>query len=67
MADDDLTIRPTPTDEEAAAIAAAVYIGWPPAVAPAEEPDRTDVRWRFGGRWWNRPIWGRPQANRQRP
>jgi hypothetical protein len=61
-----MDIRPTPTDEEAAAIAAAVTVGWPrPAASAAREPVSTV--WRFSGRWWNRPIWGRPQARRQRP
>ncbi len=63
---DDLSISPTPTDEEAAAIAAAVYVGWPRAVVD-EPPAETPTSWRFSGRWWNRPIWGRPQANRRRP
>ena len=59
-------IRPTPTDEEAAAIAAAVHQAWPRAVLVDDEPETSTV-WRFSGRWWNKPIWGRPQANRQRP
>lgn len=47
-------IRPVPTDEEAAAIAAAVELTWPRAVvaaAPAEES-----RWRWSGRWWTKPV-----------
>jgi len=47
-------IKPTPTDEEAAAIAAAIELSWPRAVAaPVSEPP---PRWRFAGRWWTKPI-----------
>ncbi len=49
-----IEIRPTPTDEEAAAIAAAVEVAWPrAAVAAVAEPPS---RWRFAGRWWTKPI-----------
>jgi len=51
-----MDITPAPTDEEAAAIAAAVDAAWPRAVVGtgAAEPDTP--RWRFAGRWWSRPI-----------
>jgi hypothetical protein len=50
----DPTISPSPTAEEAAAIAAAVEALWPKPVAMAPaEPDRT-LAWRFSGRWWQR-------------
>ena len=44
-----------PSDEEAVAIAAAIEVAWPRAVAvpPAPEPP---PRWRFAGRWWTKPI-----------
>jgi len=44
----------TPTDDELAAIMAAVEVAWPrPAGAEAvDEP----ARWRFSGRWWSRPV-----------
>jgi hypothetical protein len=48
-------VRPTPDDEELAAIMAAVEVAWPrPVVAAAavEGPSR----WRFSGRWWSRPL-----------
>ena len=57
-----ISITPTPTDAEAAAIVAAVTVAWP----SVEEPDdRAPVapRWRFSGRWWNRPA----PISRQRP
>ena len=47
---------PAATDEEAAAIAAAVEALWPrPAVAAAGADRRPSV-WRFSGRWWSQPI-----------
>ena len=42
-----------PTDEELAAIVAAIEVTWPRpvAVTSAELP-----RWRFSGRWWTKPV-----------
>ena len=43
-----------PSDEELAAIVAAVEVTWPRPVAggpPDESP-----RWRFSGRWWSKPV-----------
>lgn len=49
-----MDVTPTPTDEEAAAIAAAIEVAWPRAGgAVAEDPV---PRWRFSARWWSRPI-----------
>ncbi|MET0728187.1 MAG: hypothetical protein ABWZ76_07790 [Acidimicrobiales bacterium] len=49
-----MDISPTPTDEEAAAIVAAIEASWPRVVAgPAPQPT---PRWRFAGRWWSKPI-----------
>lgn len=45
----------TPTDEETAAIVAAVEALWPRPVAPADTP-RRDATWRFSGRWWTGPV-----------
>jgi hypothetical protein len=47
-------VRPTPDDDEMAAIVAAIELAWPHATAApeAEEPSR----WRFSGRWWSRPV-----------
>jgi hypothetical protein len=43
-----------PTDEEVAAIVAAIDAATP-RVGVAEKP--ADVpRWRWSGRWWSRPI-----------
>jgi len=48
-------IEPAPTDEEAAAIAAAIEVAWPRAAGGGAVDDRAG-RWRFGGRWWSQPI-----------
>jgi hypothetical protein len=46
-------ISPAPTEEEAAAIAAAVTMMWPEPVAPSSSSNNTvNVSWRFSGRWW---------------
>jgi hypothetical protein len=59
-----ITITPTPTDEELAAIVAALELAWPRpvvlAAAPAASP--TSTGWRFSGRWWNNhPLVSRPR------
>jgi hypothetical protein len=55
-------IDPTPTDEEAAAIVAAIELSWPRPSAE-KAPVADSARWRFSGRWWNRV----PAASRRRP
>jgi hypothetical protein len=54
VSDVDVTGGGDASDEELAAIVAAVEVAWPrPAVAAgsAEAP-----RWRFSGRWWSKPV-----------
>jgi hypothetical protein len=47
------SISPVPTDEEAAAIAAAVTMMWPqPVAASSQNRETSNVSWRFSGRWW---------------
>jgi hypothetical protein len=54
------SITPDPTDEEVAAILAAIQVATPRSGgSPIEEPPR----WRWSGRWWTRPI----PARRVRP
>jgi hypothetical protein len=48
-------VRPTPSDEELAAIMAAVEIAWPRPVVAGPIDDEPS-RWRFSGRWWSRPL-----------
>ena len=56
-----LQITPDPSDEEVAAIAAAVEVLSPPhPVGGVGDPT---PRWRWSGRWWSKPI---PQR-RNRP
>ena len=57
----ELSITPDPSDEEVAAIVAAVEGAWPRAGAGA--PAVEAPRWRWSGRWWSKPI----PARRVRP
>jgi hypothetical protein len=41
------------SDEEVAAIVAAIEAVWPRPVAAAPE---APSRWRFSGRWWTKPV-----------
>jgi hypothetical protein len=42
-----------PTDEELAAMVAAIEVTWPrPVAAPGAELPR----WRFSSRWWTKPV-----------
>jgi len=56
------SITPDPTEEEVAAIAAAVEVAWPKPVLVGE-PDVEPPRWRFSGRWWSKPL----PSRRDRP
>ncbi|HEX5947789.1 MAG TPA: hypothetical protein VFY82_16000 [Acidimicrobiales bacterium] len=42
------------SDEEVAAIVAAVEVAWPRPAAPAAST--APPRWRFSGRWWTKPV-----------
>ncbi|MCU1344048.1 MAG: hypothetical protein JWL70_314 [Acidimicrobiia bacterium] len=55
-------ITPAPTDEEAAAIVAAIELAWPRSVVVLEDTVRLPA-WRFSGRWWAKPV----AARRDRP
>ncbi|HWL42190.1 MAG TPA: hypothetical protein VNQ73_04550 [Ilumatobacter sp.] len=54
MVDAPFTISPAPTDEEAAAIAAAVTSMWPQPAVPVRAEGPRSLGWRFSGRWWRR-------------
>ena len=54
-------ITPVPTDEEAAAIVAAIEVLTPQVSGGGEAGD--DSRWRWSGRWWSKPI----PLRRERP
>ena len=51
---DIIDVRPAPSDDEMAAIAAAIEAAWPAPVATAAGAE--PPRWRFAGRWWSKPI-----------
>lgn len=57
----DVRITPDPSDEEVAAILAAVDGAWPRAGVPTA--GTAAPRWRWSGRWWSKPI----PARRNRP
>jgi hypothetical protein len=50
------SITPVPSDEEAAAIAAALEVLWPRTGGPGGNDPRRGSVWRFSGRWWSQPI-----------
>ena len=52
----DASISPAATDEEAAAIAAAIDALWPRPMLAAPTTSRRPSVWRFSGRWWSQPI-----------
>ncbi len=49
-------IQPTPTDEEAAALVAAIETMWPRSVGGTDGAVDAPPRWRFSGRWWHRDL-----------
>lgn len=49
-----MRITPEPTDEEAAAIVAAIVAATPSGAVAEAVPEVP--RWRWSGRWWSRPI-----------
>lgn len=49
-----MQISPALTEQEAAAIAAAIEVAWPRAAGEVTT-DRQN-RWRFSGRWWSQPV-----------
>jgi len=51
-----MEISPTPTDEEAAALAAALHTMLRRTVVAPAPPAASSPRWRFAGRWWSKPI-----------
>jgi|APDOM4702015248_1054824.scaffolds.fasta_scaffold460566_2 hypothetical protein len=58
---DEMRAHPAPSEEEAAAIAAALLTVLSGG-GDDDEPASADPRWRFSGRWWNRPLaMGRPR------
>jgi hypothetical protein len=56
------SIAGSPTEEEVAAIVAAIEATWPRAVVAAGGLEGPPP-WRFSNRWWRKPI----AARRERP
>lgn len=50
------SITPEPTEEEAAAIVAALHQAQPQMVIDQGAPQQRYGAWRFSGRWWSLPI-----------
>jgi hypothetical protein len=48
--------RVDPTEEELAAILAAVELTWPRPVVAVDDGGPATPAWRFSGRWWTRPV-----------
>lgn len=46
----------TPSDEELAAIVAAVEAVWPRPAPAVPRREVVSARWRFSGRWWSLPT-----------
>jgi hypothetical protein len=45
-----------PSEDEVAAIVAAIEQLWPRAVAGSADEVRRASVWRFSGRWWSQPV-----------
>lgn len=48
-----------PSEEELAAIVAAIELVWPRPAAAVIAPAEEESPWRFSGRWWTRPVTAR--------
>ena len=57
-----MDVKPEPTEEELAAIMAAIEATRPVLVVADTKPAGPPP-WRFSGRWWRRPV----AARRDRP
>jgi hypothetical protein len=53
-----MRIEPEPSDEEAAAVIAAIEALWPRPINDASSSRIVSSAWRFSGRWWsgNSPV-----------
>jgi hypothetical protein len=58
-----LEISPGATDEEVAAIVAAIEALWPRPALVESAPVARVPTWRFSNRWWNKPL----AIRRERP
>ncbi len=49
-------VAPTPDDEEAAAIVAAMEVLWPRPISGEQAAEPRSTGWRFSSRNWVRPL-----------
>jgi hypothetical protein len=56
-------ISPAPTDDEVAAIVAAIEAMWPRPMMIESMPPARRPTWRFSNRWWIAPL----PTRRERP
>ena len=54
------SITPAPSEEEAAAIAAAIEALWPHPSVVSQPQSAPTLAWRFSGRWWQRDRMATP-------
>jgi hypothetical protein len=52
----EVSVTSDATEEEVAAITAAIEALWPRPVAGPVNDNRRPSVWRFSGRWWSQPI-----------
>ena len=48
-----MRIEPEPSDEEAAAVIAAIEALWPRPISATTTSRIVSPAWRFSGRWWS--------------
>jgi hypothetical protein len=58
-----VSVSPSASDEEVAAIVAAIEVMWPRAVVVVASSVVRKPTWRFSNRWWVVPL----NARRERP
>jgi len=47
-----ITVAGNPSEDEVAAIMAAIEMSWPKPAPPVSAPASTSTAWRYSGRWW---------------
>ncbi|WP_162941454.1 hypothetical protein [Desertimonas flava] len=51
-----VAVSPVPSDEEAAALVAAIEAMWPGQAGGPGVSNGRPSAWKFSGRWWSQPI-----------
>jgi uncharacterized lipoprotein YbaY len=55
-----ISITPVPSEEQAAAITAALEALWPRPTVITQPQQAQTLAWRFSGRWWQRDRMAAP-------